>query len=90
MVIKSHNIVVTIALTIITHFNRYFLAIYIAKLAADQAKLTELKTAKTQADENYRQAKESLLTIITHFNRYFLAIYIVLTQISIIRTGSIQ
>lgn len=31
-----------------------------AKLATDQAKLTELKTAKTQADENYRQAKESL------------------------------
>ena len=30
------------------------------KLAADQAKLTELKATKTQADENYRQAKESL------------------------------
>lgn len=31
-----------------------------AKLATDQAKLTELKATKTQADENYRQAKESL------------------------------
>ena len=30
------------------------------KLAADQAKLTELKATKTQADKNYRQAKESL------------------------------